>query len=140
MAIRNIPGKLMGLYINNVLVGCIQDVSLSINREEVETTCRASGDAKEFTQGDYDWSGSASGALRVATAGDAATNFTFENLVDAILAGTTFDVTVGTETVGDPVYSGSAFFTSAEITGSRTDATFSGSFRGTGELAKTINA
>lgn len=140
MAVRTIKGKLMGLYINDVLVGCIQDVSLTINREEVETTCRASGDFKEFEQGDVDWSGSASGALRVATETDAATNFTFENLVDAILAGTVVGVSIGTETVGDPVYAGDAFFTSAEISGSRTDATFSGSFRGTGALTKTINA
>lgn len=139
MAVKVLKGKDVGIYFGEILVACAADVSISINREEIETTCRASGDFKEFTQGDIDWNGSVSGGQRVATAGDAATNFTYENLVDGTLAGTVYTLKFGTAAAGDPVYSGQVFFTSAELSASRSDATFSGSFRGTGDLVKSIN-
>lgn len=138
MAVKTIKGKDVGIYLNDILVGCAQEVSLSVSREEVETTCRASGDFKEYTPGDVEWSGSLSGAQRVATAPDAATNFTYENAMDGTLAGTLFTLKFGTDTEGDPVYSGQVFFTSAELSGSRSDATFSVSFRGTGALTKSL--
>ena len=153
MAITNIKGRDMGLYIKrgaeHIRIGCSDSISLKVDTEEVETSCVASGNFKEFEPGDISWSLDVDGAIRQATdaAGppaqtDATDNVTAESLLDYQLAGTIlvarFSLGIG---VGTARYEGNVFPTSNSLSGSRKEAgKFSTSLRGSGPLTKTIQA
>jgi hypothetical protein len=44
-------GNTIGLYVNNVLIGCLTSNSFSSTNEEIPTTCKDNGGAFQFRQG-----------------------------------------------------------------------------------------
>ncbi|GAC1603058.1 MAG: hypothetical protein NVS3B25_31540 [Hymenobacter sp.] len=125
------------------LIGCYDTMSLDLNSQELEVTCRASNDFKEFLTGRHDWSIPIAGTLRHADGADATLNITAENLMDYQLAHTVLSVQfqVGNATPGSAkaIYSGNVVLTKTQISGSIKDpGKFSTTLRGTGALAKTI--
>lgn len=148
MAITNIKGRDIGIYIKKGIVytrvGCADSASLKVNTEEVETSCVATGNFKDFEPGDIDWTLDVDGATRQATDvdddTDATDNVTSENFLDYQLAGTIlvarFSLGEGT---GTARYEGNCFVTSTSLTGSRKESgKFSVSLRGKAALAKSI--
>ena len=125
------------------LVGCYDTMSLDLNSQELEVTCRASNDFKEFLTGRHDWSIPIAGTLRHADGADATLNITAENLMDYQLAHAVLAVQfqVGNAAPGSAkaIYSGSVVLTKTQISGSIKDpGKFSTTLRGTGPLIKTL--
>lgn len=44
-------GNTIGLYVNNVLIGCLTSTSFSSTNEEIPTTCKDNGGAYQFRPG-----------------------------------------------------------------------------------------
>ena len=125
------------------LVGCYDTMSLDLNSQELEVTCRSDGDFKQFLTGRHDWSIPVAGTLRHADGADATLNITAENLMDyqlnhAVLA---VQFQVGNAVAGSAkaIYSGNVVLTKTQVSGSIKDpGKFSTTLRGTGPLVKTL--
>jgi hypothetical protein len=137
---RDVSGTL-----TKILVGCITDMGIDIDRDSEEATCTASGEAKEFVPGQYGWTASPNLNVRQATGADAATNVTAENFIDLTLSGEIIDVefdmgntVAGTGNAVDSArYAGQCFITKASLKGQQKGiATFATTLQGTGELVK----
>lgn len=147
MALNKIYGRNVVLRVTRtvagqpvkVLVGCMTDISLDIDRDSEEATCTASADAKEFVPGQYGWTAAPNLNVRQATDADADTNVTAENLIDLILAGEILDIEFDAGNTADSAkYSGQCFLTKASLKGQQKGiATFGSSLQGTGPLTKT---
>lgn len=140
MAVKIIKGYDVAFYKDDILVGCADEVSLSVKVAEDETSCRATGGESEYEPGKTDITGQVSGIIRQATSPDAATNITAENIMDATLAKEVFEFrySLGAGT-GSARYSGNAFFTGADVSGSQEgNGKFSASIRVTGGLTKSL--
>ena len=137
MAQRVIAGKDVFLYVGTILVGCATDVSLSVNAESIDAACKSSGGWAESTPGTKSWGGSIGGIYKIYTTPDDATNYSAEDLFDAIDAGTALTIKFGTAGTGDTQYTGTAYVTSWELTGGVDGpATYSSDFVGSGALTK----
>lgn len=137
-----IKGNQIAFYQNTVLIGCAESVSISVSVAENKTSCRATSSVKvtPYAPGVVDITGSISGITRFALAADAATNVTAENIHDAAIAGTIFELryNVGAG-VGAPRYTCQAFYTKADITGPQEGTgTFSASIRIITDPVKTL--
>ena len=143
MAIKNQKFGVLGVYLGalsaNKLIGCAKSISLDATIEELETSCRASGGAKEFEPGDIDYTASAEGGMRVATGSDASSNITYENLLDMAMNRSLVTLTFGGSEPGDPRWTASAFITKVGLAASQgQQGTFNTSFRITGDLNKSL--
>ena len=134
-------------------VGCVGDVSLSINTDSDEVTCSDSQNWKEFAPGQMHFDGSGNLTVRQLTnapAGadpvanpaqtDATDGVSVENFIDYQIAGRKIKmrVTLGTGS-GAARYEGLVFITKSDLKAQiKGAATYAVSFQGTGELAKTL--
>jgi hypothetical protein len=137
-----IKGNQIAMYQANVLVGCADSVSISVSVAEDKTSCRATSNSKvtPYSPGVVDITGSISGITRFADAASAATNVTAENIHDAAIAGTIFELryTVGMM-VGAPRYTCQAFYNKADISGAEEgNGKFSASIRIISDPVKTL--
>jgi hypothetical protein len=153
MALNKIYGRNVVLRVTRdvggtptkILVGCMTDISVDIDRDSEEATCTASADAKEFVPGQYGWTASPNLNVRQATGADADTNVTAENFIDLTLSGEIIDIefdmgntVAGTGGVVDSArYAGQCFITKASLKGQQKGiSTFGTSLQGTGPLVK----
>lgn len=137
MAIRQIAGKDVFIYIGSVLVGCVQETSISVDSEMLAASCKSSLGWAESTPGEKSWSASLNGVFRIYTDPDDDTNYSAIQLFDAIVAGTKLTIKFGTTTTGDTQFSGDGYLGSWELTGSNGDvSTYSAELVGTGALSK----
>jgi hypothetical protein len=140
MAVTIIHGKDASLYLDNTLVGCADEISIQMEAELDEATCKSSGGAKEFVAGATSWSGSLSGVYRIFTGTDVAANISAKNLFDKIKSGTKLALRFESDgATGDNVWAGDVLLTSWGLSAPNSGkSTFSADFQGTGELACTV--
>jgi predicted secreted protein len=87
-------------------VGCASSVSLSVQGEAIDVTCRASGSWKEAVSGNKSWTAELSGIYKVYTSGETATNISAVNWFNMLTSGTSALIRVGSLTSGDPYWYG----------------------------------
>lgn len=122
-----------------VLIGCAEDVSLETNAETINASCKASGKWSESAPGQLSWGLNVSGIYKIYTAGDITGNYSATELWNALVNGTKLKVKVGTEEVGDPIWTGDVFATGWSLAGGTGDgATYDATFIGTGELVQDV--
>jgi hypothetical protein len=148
MALNKIYGRNVVLRVSRtvsgtttkVLVGCMTDISLDIDRDSEEATCTASADAKEFVPGQYGWTASPNLNVRQATGVDKDTNVTAEDIIDLVLDGDILDIEFDAGNTSDSAkYAGQCFITKASLKGQQKGiATFGTSLQGTGPLTKVV--
>lgn len=141
MAVQTIAGTDMVLSANEIEIGCAQDIDVTITTATSSAACRASGGWAQAVAGQHSWTASTSGLVRIATAGDAATNMTYANLRALQIARTPVSLEFGSEVVGDTKMSGTAIITETKVTSPLSGAgTFTVSFEGNGPLVITTNS
>jgi predicted secreted protein len=141
MAVIPLSGIDLELSVNQIPIGCASDISVSIETQMSSAACRQSGGWASNVPGTHSWTAESGGIIRVATAGDKATNRTFADLVALQLARTPIDLVFGSAISGDTKYTGKAYIGSAKPTSPLDGAaTFSVSFIGDGPLVPSINS
>lgn len=140
MAISNVSGADMSLYVDGIEIGCSDSIDFTITTATSEATCRASGGWTETVAGRHSWAATTGGLIRIATGTDAASNKTYQDLVSLQIARTPVTLKFGTDTTGGDVYTGTAIITSTKATSpADAGATFAVDFAGSGPLTKTTN-
>lgn len=124
-------GTLVALYIGGVKQTYATNASLEINNETIDVSCKDSSGWRDILAGMRSWS--MSGDFIFAE--DAALNF--EDVFDDINGRTSVTARISTEVTGDVYYEGTAYITSASMSGGVEDAqVYSMSLEGTAALSK----
>lgn len=133
-----VNSKLMVIKVGAATVTCLVDVTLSMNVETRETTCKDSGSWNEALASKRGWTASGSGMFAYDATYGAKQLFDIYSSDQTTLA----TITWGTTVTGDEVYSGDAILTSLTFSapGSDENTTFEFEFQGSGELASATNA
>lgn len=140
MAITNVSGADLTLYVDGTEIGCADSIDFTITTATSEATCRASGGWTETVAGRHSWTANTGGLIRIATGADKAGNKTYQDLVALQIARTPVTLKFGTETSGGDVYTGQAVITSTKATSpADAGATFTVDFAGSGPLTTTTN-
>lgn len=140
MAVSNVSGADLTLYLDTIEIGCADSIDFTITTATSEATCRASGGWAETVAGRHSWTANTGGLIRIATGADAATNKTYQDLVALQIARTPVTLKFGTDTTGGAVYTGQAIITSTKATSpADAGATFTVDFAGTGPLITSTN-
>ena len=160
MAKTPIKGRDVGLYVEKTAgsgtyarIGCVGDVSMTIDTESDEVSCVDSGDWAESEPGILSFSGSASltsrqltdtpavtGPPAVAATTDATDGVNLENLIDYQISKRKIlmRITLG-QNVGAARYGGLIYITKTGMKGQvKGVSTGSISFKGTGPLSKSL--
>lgn len=124
-------GKLIGVYIDDVLIGCATSGTLRIEAESIDATCKDSDAWGSSIAGRRSWSMDVDALVKYdATEG-------LEQSIDNILADATVTLKWSTEVTGDVYYTGTAITTSVEINAPNNEvASWSVSFAGQGAITK----
>ncbi len=132
--------KTVGATATYVLIGCLTDSSFDVDTAADEASCLASGQFKEYIGGQTGFTLGGTLNVRQATAPEADTNVTAENLLDMQLVGDLIQVRyrLGSAT-GSAWYTGSALITKSAFKGQlKGIATYAVSLQGSGPLTKTL--
>lgn len=128
-------GHLMGIYISNVLIVAMKNVSLDMGVGMLDMNNAGTGDYDVKKPSRRNWSASGSGHFQF----DA--NYGFEDLWDAWKAGTQLTVRFSTENPGDIDYSGTGYITSLKCTFPDHDnSTYDVTIEGNSDLSKATNS
>lgn len=100
------------VYKGIVAIGCAKSIEINATATELNVSCQGTGNIQQTEIGRKKITASISGLDRMATAADAATNVTADNLFDDIMAGTQITVKWGSTTVADIIYTGVGYITS----------------------------
>lgn len=125
--------KLLKIYVGSNAITCQTDGTLSITSETRETTCKDSGQWKEFLYGQTQWeiSGTALGSYDGT--------LSLHQLTALIIAQTESTVSFKTAVSGDDILSGTVIWTKMDIAsaGTNQNVTISYTGMGTGALTQT---
>lgn len=126
----------------DVLVGCAQEFSFTVNRAELNTSCKSTGEWGSAKGGQKTWTFSLTGIYKIYTTLEAPDNFSVDDWFDKIDDGTVVKLRGGTSTVGDKSYSGDAIVLQWGFSspGDGNVATYNVSGKGTSALAQVVNA
>lgn len=131
---KTLAGTDLAFYLEDVMIGCATEVSISMEVEMTPATCKASGGWAENTPAVKSWSGSASGVVKYYSTEDAAANKGVVDFRAAFKAGTKLTIKYSTEVEADTYEEGFVYISSLEETAGEGNATYSVSFTGTGPL------
>lgn len=142
MAVKNAIASDIILKKDGVVIGCAQSASLDMTREVLDATCAASGSWGAKVKGQKNFSGSVDALLRITSATDVATNFTFADAYDAFdddeAENFEMELTIGSATNGGYALAGPVIISSLALSHSATDTqTWSFSFENAGPMVKT---
>ena len=129
-----ISGQIMGIYISNVLIGAMKNVSLDAGTSMIDMNNAGTGDFDTVKPGRRNWSASGNGHFSFdATYG-------YEDLWDAWKAGTKLSLRFSSENPGDIDYSGDGYIESLKASFPDHElATFDVSIKGCTDLSKATN-
>lgn len=131
---KTLAGTDLAIYLEDVMIGCATEVSISMEVEMTAATCKASNGWAENTPSVKSWSASASGVVKYYATADAAANKGVVDFRAYFKAGTKLTLKYSTEVTGDTFEEGDAYISSIEETAGDGNATYSISFTGTGPL------
>lgn len=127
MAVLN--GNDIGVYVGNVLIGCLTSATFNSQREEIITTCKDNSGAKTLLLGGLTASVDFEGNFNPAS------TYNFGDLLDIHLAGTEVNIKMGDNT--NLTVFALAYLPTVTWTGPlNAAATFSGSFSVNGAWTK----
>jgi hypothetical protein len=123
--------KLMKIYVGSTAITCQTDGSLSITNETRETTCKDSGQWKEYLYGQTSWeiSGTALASF------DGTQNI--DEMTPLVLNQTVSTVAFKTGVSGDAIFGGSVLWTKFDVQSAGTNQNVTISYTGTGTGALT---
>ncbi|WP_445956193.1 phage tail tube protein [Yeosuana sp.] len=108
---------------------------LTFTKDLIETTSKSSAGSKEFMYGHFGASGSFEGRFEDDSV--SGTEYSFEQLFDAQVAGTSLTVVFTTNTTGDLKFEGTALLSSLSLSSPDNDAaSFSGDVTISGAITK----
>lgn len=108
---------------------------MTFTKDLLEVTSKSSSGSKEYMYGHFGGTGSFEGRFEDDTV--STSEYSFEELLDAMLAGTTLSVVFTTNVTGDLKYSASALLGSLSLSGADNDpASFTGDITITGAVTK----
>jgi hypothetical protein len=137
MAKEIIKAKSVFIYKDGVAIGCATDVSINVDVDTVEASCKDSEGWTESVPGDKSWTADISAIKRIFTDPDDDTNVSSTQIFDSIVDGDTLVLAFGTGVTGHTRYTGTAWVNNwGESAGNSGAATWSASFKGTGPLSK----
>jgi predicted secreted protein len=140
MAVTNVSGTDLTIYVDSIEIGCSDSIDFTISTATSDAACRAAGGWTEVVAGRHSWSSSTGGLVRISTGQDKAGNKTYQDLVALQIARTPVMLKFGTSIAGGDVYTGMAIITSSKATSpAGAGATFTVDFTGTGPLTSTTN-
>lgn len=134
-----ILGQSMRVLIGAAVIECEDGFSLTVEGEEIDVSCKSSGNWADTLAGTKNWSVSINAKLEV----DAAANGFFD-ILDDLVNGTELAIEIttydGTATiVGDKYVSGTAVVTSTTLNGNRNEAvSWDATLSGRGALVTTV--
>ena len=130
-----VNGTILAIYVGSTKIDTQLDASLSISHEPRTGINKDSGGWEETRPGKKSWEMSGESEFAYdATEG-------FDQLFDALIAGTEVTLKFSTEVTGDTAYSGAAQITKLESSaGVEEDVKYSYSFKGNGAITKSTVA
>ena len=129
------------IKVDNITVGCLQSMDISVERDMDAATCSDSGSWDEVSPGRMRASGSINGAYREFTPEELATNFGYDDIFDLLTEGTKVNISYGTMNTGKRRYSLPAFLNSVGFSRPESGiATWSSGFQGSGAITHANNA
>jgi len=130
-----IKGKLIYVMADDQVIECLMTTSLNITASKVVESTQCGGGFEESSASTIEWNVSIEGKV------DPAKTYNGEDVVDAILAGTVFDVYWGETSNGARYYHGTGWFSSVVLSANQASdekVGFTATIQGTGILeAKT---
>lgn len=129
------------IKVDNVTVGCLQSMDITIERDMDPSTCAADGIWESVTPGRARSSGSLNGVYREFTSAEQAANFGYDDIYDLLTEGTQVNISYGTMNTGARRYTVPAFIQNLQFSKPETGSvTWSAAFTGAGEPTFTTNA
>lgn len=132
--VGTVLAKNMAIYVDDTLITCQVDATMSLSTQTFETTCKDSGAWSAAQPGTKSWTMSGTGNF----ADDA--TYGFLDLQTLWSNQTSAECTFSTGAVGDTEFYGDGYFTELELTSQGNDAavTFSFTFTGNGALTAAV--
>lgn len=126
--------------VDGVVVGCLQSMDFTIERDIDPTTCAASGIFESGSAGRARSSGTLNGVYREFTQAEQAANFGYDDLFDMLMEGTSVDISYGTANAGQRRYTVPALINNLQWGLPETGAvTWSAGFTGIGQPTYEVN-
>lgn len=128
------------IKVDNIVVGCLQSMDITINRAMDAATCDASGEWDEVSPGRKSSTGSINAAYREFTAAEQAANFGYDDIFDLLDDGTLVNISYGTANTGQRRYTVPGYVNSLQWSRPETGiVTWSGGFTGSGPVTFAVN-
>lgn len=129
------------IKVDDVVVGCLQSMDITVERDMDSATCADSGEWDEFSPGRKRSSGTINGAYREFTAAEQAANFGYDDVYDLLDEGTKVNISYGTLNSGARRYTVGGYVNNVKFSRPETGiATWSAGFQGSGAVTHTTNA
>ncbi len=128
------------IKVDNVVVGCLQSMDLTIERDMDPASCASSGEWDEVSPGRKRSSGSINAAYREFTSDEQAANFGYDDIFDLLDEGTKVNLSYGTTTSGSSRYTVPGYVNNLAFSLPETGiVTWSGGFTGSGPVVRATN-
>jgi predicted secreted protein len=124
-----IPGNMIGIYVDDVLIACATSASLDLSTNMVDSTCKDNDGAEQVTPGQKSWNMALDGMLAFDS------DYGWVDLSEAWDANTLLTLKWGTGESGDPSYTGQAYIDTLSASAPLNEVTtYNVNFKGTGVL------